>query len=75
LYISTKIVFIVKKQINKLNYNTMGCGCKNNGNQSQQPSPQQVQQAAAQRQQTNESVKAAIKKTVEKYYNVNKTSK
>jgi len=51
----------------------MGCGCKNNGNQ--QPSPQQVQQAAAQRQQTNESVKAAIKKTVEKYYNVNKTSK
>ena len=50
----------------------MGCGCKNNGNQSQQPSPQQVQQAAAQRQQTNESVKSAIKRTVEKYYNVSK---
>jgi hypothetical protein len=45
----------------------MGCGCKNNGNQSQQ--------AAAQKQQTNESVKSAIKKTVEKYYNVNKTNK
>jgi hypothetical protein len=53
----------------------MGCGCKNNGNQPSQPTPQQVQQAQAQRQQTNESVKAAIKKTVEKYYNVNKTNK
>ena len=42
----------------------MGCGCKNN-NQSQ-PQTQQQQ---------NESIKAAIKKTVEKYYNVNKTSK
>ena len=52
----------------------MGCGCKNNGAQTQ-PTPQQVQQAQAQRQQTNESVKAAIKKTVEKYYNVNKTNK
>lgn len=52
----------------------MGCGCKNNGNQTQ-PTPQQVQQAQAQRQQTTESVKAAIKKTVEKYYNVNKTNK
>lgn len=73
MYISTKIVFIIEKQINHLKHTTMGCGCKNNGNQ--QPSPQQVQQAAAQRQQTNESVKAAIKKTVEKYYNVNKSSK
>ena len=75
MYISTKIVFIIEKQINHLKHTTMGCGCKNNGNQSQQPSPQQVQQAAAQRQQTNESVKSAIKRTVEKYYNVNKTSK
>lgn len=73
MYISTKIVFIIEKQINHLKHTTMGCGCKNNGNQ--QPSAQQVQQVAAQRQQTNESVKAAIKKTVEKYYNVNKTSK
>jgi hypothetical protein len=53
----------------------MGCGCKNNGNQTSQPTPQQVQQAQAQKQQTTESVKAAIKKTVEKYYNVNKTNK
>ena len=34
---------------------------------------QQVAQVA--KEQQNESVKAAIKKTVEKYYNVNKTSK
>ena len=51
-----------------------GCGCKNKGNESQQPTIQQVQQAQAQKQQTTESVKNAIKKTIEKYYNVNKTS-
>jgi hypothetical protein len=51
-----------------------GCGCKKN-NQSQQPTVQEVQQAQVQKQQTNESVKSAIKKTIEKYYNVNKTSK
>ncbi len=49
----------------------MGCGCKNN--QQGQPQVQQPQPATPQQQ--NESVKAAIKKTVEKYYNVNKTSK
>jgi hypothetical protein len=51
----------------------MGCGCKNNN----QPQPQAQQQATTQlaKEQQNESVKAAIKKTVEKYYNVNKTSK
>jgi DNA-binding protein Fis len=48
-----------------------GCGCKNKGNQSQQPT---VQQAQTQQTQTNESVKSSIKKTIEKYYNVNKTS-
>jgi hypothetical protein len=50
----------------------MGCGCKNNN----QPQPQAQQQATTQlaKEQQNESVKAAIKKTVEKYYNVNKTS-
>ena len=51
-----------------------GCGCKNKGNESQQPTAQQVQQAQVQKQQTTESVKSAIKKTIEKYYNVNKTS-
>lgn len=51
----------------------MGCGCKNNQSQPQT----QQQQATAQlaKEQQNESIKAAIKKTVEKYYNVNKTSK
>ena len=45
----------------------MGCGCKNKGNESQQPTVQQVQAAQAQKQQTSESVKSAIKKTIEKY--------
>lgn len=53
----------------------MGCGCKN-----QQQSPMtaaqasQVQQQAlqAQKQQQTESIKQTIKKTVEKYYNVDK---
>jgi len=53
----------------------MGCGCKNKSNESQQPTVQQVQAAQAQRQQTTEGVKSAIKKTIEKYYNVNKTNK
>ncbi len=52
----------------------MGCGCKNN-NQSQPQTQQQVQAAQLTKQQQNESIKAAIKKTVEKYYNVNKSSK
>jgi hypothetical protein len=51
----------------------MACGCK--GNNQSQPTPQQVQQAQVQREQTTESVKSVIKKTVEKYYNVNKTNK
>jgi len=51
----------------------MACGCKNNGNQTPPPPPsQQVQ--TAQTQQTAESVKSAIKKTVEKYYTANKTN-
>jgi len=50
----------------------MGCGCKNNQSQPQTQQQSTVQLA---KEQQNESVKAAIKKTVEKYYNVNKTSK
>jgi hypothetical protein len=63
---------------NKQNQNLiiMGCGCKNNGNNppAQPQNPQQVQQAQQAKTQQNESVKSAIKKTVEKYYNVNKTN-
>ena len=51
----------------------MGCGCK--GGSNVQPTTQQTQQAQVQREQTTESVKSVIKKTVEKYYNVNKTTK
>lgn len=39
----------------------MGCGCKKN-----QPTQQNVQ---TQQQQTNESVKTAVTKIVQKYYN------
>jgi hypothetical protein len=52
----------------------MSCGCKNN-NQSQAQTQQQQSTVQLAKEQQNESVKAAIKKTVEKYYNVNKTSK
>ena len=49
----------------------MGCGCKGNGGQTppQPQTPQQVQQVQQAKQQQNESIKSAIKKTVEKYYN------
>jgi len=57
----------------------MACGCKNKGNQSQ-PAPQQaqvqqVQQTSSSQPVVNESIKDTIKKTIEKYYNVNKTTK
>lgn len=57
----------------------MACGCKNKGNQSQ-PAPQQAQVQQTQQSLSStpivkESVKDTIKKTIEKYYNVNKTNK
>lgn len=45
----------------------MGCGCKSN-QQNQEQSAQQIQQIESQKVQANESIKTAIKKTVEKYY-------
>ena len=50
----------------------MSCGCKNN---NQPQTQQQVQATQVVKQQQSESIKQAIKKTVEKYYNVNKTTK
>jgi hypothetical protein len=52
----------------------MGCGCKN---KQQAPitaaEATKIQQQAIQtKQQQNESIKQTIKKTVEKYYNVDK---
>jgi hypothetical protein len=57
----------------------MACGCKNKGNQSQ-PAPQQAQVQQTQQSSSSspivkESVKDTKKKTIEKYYNVNKTNK
>lgn len=45
----------------------MGCGCKNKSNQN----TQQVQESST---NSNESIKSAIKKTVEKYYYGDKKS-
>lgn len=43
----------------------MGCGCKNNQTQPQQP----AQPVQTQQQSNNNNVKAAVQKIVEKYYN------
>ena len=54
----------------------MGCGCKNKGNQTQQPTTNTAQTSNVSVQQTtvNEDIKQTIRKTVEKYYNVTKTT-
>jgi phosphoribosyl-AMP cyclohydrolase len=51
----------------------MGCGCKNKGNttQNQTVNPQILENAT---QKQNETIQQTIKKTVEKYYSVNKTN-
>jgi hypothetical protein len=49
----------------------MGCGCKNKGTQSPEQIAAQAARAEANRVRVQESVKDAIKKTVEKYYNKN----
>ena len=47
----------------------MVCGCKNKANGTNTQTPQQQAQAKAEKiQYVQESVKDAIKKTVEKYY-------
>jgi predicted small lipoprotein YifL len=52
-----------------------GCGCKGNQN----PPPAQPAQGTTTSQQQNkvvsETIQQSIKKTIEKYYNVNKTQK
>lgn len=51
----------------------MGCGCKNKGNQTQQPQVNQQQLQEAQKNQV-ENVKDAVKKTIEKYYTAQKSN-
>jgi hypothetical protein len=54
----------------------MGCGCKNKTSTTPQPAqsqPVQTSNPQAKSQPTNESVQNAIKKTIEKYYNQNKS--
>lgn len=54
----------------------MGCGCKNKGNQTPPPSTQQTQttQTTQSSGVQTESVKNAVRKTIEKYYNVKKSN-
>jgi hypothetical protein len=52
----------------------MGCSCKNKQNSTPEQQVVLTQQAQEVKQQQTESIKSSIKKTVEKYYNVNKTS-
>jgi len=54
----------------------MGCGCKGNQNP---PAPstqtsQTTQSGQTQKPVVNETVKHSLKKTIEKYYNVSKSS-
>jgi hypothetical protein len=47
----------------------MGCGCKNKGNQTEQPTTQGQQTSIPEGQVTNnQSIQESIKKVVEKYY-------
>jgi hypothetical protein len=52
-----------------------GCGCKGNQNPPPPPPPPPQNPAPQQNRAVNEDVRASIKKTIEKYYNVNKTQK
>jgi len=53
----------------------MGCGCKNKSQSQQNSAPQPIASNEALQklhEQQNETIKQQIKKTVEKYYNVQK---
>lgn len=53
----------------------MGCGCKGKQQPAPAPSTQSTQTTSGQTNKpVTESIKQAIKKTVEKYYYVNKSS-
>jgi hypothetical protein len=52
----------------------MGCGCKGSQNPAPPPPPQNPS-APQQNKVVSETIKSSIKKTIEKYYNVNKTQK
>jgi hypothetical protein len=51
-----------------------GCGCKNKNNGGQQQTPQQAQ-PNVQTAPTQQSVQETIKRTIEKYYTVNKNKR
>jgi len=53
----------------------MGCGCKNKGQQTAADVAQQQKQIQEQQKVQQQNVKEAVKKTIEKYYNAQKTTK
>ena len=52
-----------------------GCGCKGNQNPPPPPPPPQNPAAPQQNRAVNETIQQSIKKTIEKYYKVNKSQK
>ena len=56
-------------KINFLKNITMGCGCKNKGNQTPPPQTTQSQpQSTSSQKPVNPTIQESIKKVVEKYY-------
>ena len=54
-----------------INFNTyiiMGCGCKNQGNQTPPPQAQQTNTTAVQSQPQTQPIQESIRKVVQKYY-------
>jgi hypothetical protein len=80
LFNKYKLVFIFKLStiysfiINKLKFKFMGCGCKGKQQPAPAPSTQTSQSGQTQKPVVNETIKQSIKKTIEKYYSVSKSS-
>ena len=54
-----------------INFNTyiiMGCGCKNQGNQTPPPPAQQTNTPAGQSQPQTQPIQESIRKVVQRYY-------
>lgn len=54
--------------INFKTYIIMGCGCKNQGNQTPPPPAQQTNTPAGQSQPQTQPIQESIRKVVQKYY-------
>jgi hypothetical protein len=61
------IIIDIYGYINFKSYITMGCGCKNQGNQTPPPA-QQTNTPAGQSQPQTQPIQESIRKVVERYY-------